>query len=66
MYDELCEDFIYLMWQDYINSITRRLILKMDVPISNAIPMLPYGAPYKKIRIWSPKYSINLIAPKEI
>jgi hypothetical protein len=38
----------------------------MDVPISNAIPMLPYGAPCKTIRIWSPKYSINLIAPKEI
>jgi hypothetical protein len=59
MHDKLCENFIHWTLQDFINSKNRRLIFGADIPID-------CSSHYKTIRIWSPKYSINLIAPKEI
>lgn len=62
MDDKFYENFIRWTLQDFINSRNRRLIFGADIPIS-----VDCSSPrYKTIRIWSPKYSINLIVPKEI
>ena len=62
MDDKFCKNFMRWTLQDFINSKNRRLIFGADIPIA-----VDCSSPrYKTIRIWSPKYSINLIASKEI